>query len=999
MKVPSIQIIRPARAMSRRLALLFLPLLSGPVPAQQPPASPPATAASTAPVAPPLPGQLQAAPAAPPSRIPDLPPTGATPVPGTPLTSNKALPSTSNSGQFIVHGNDLPLRSAFSTRCEEIHEELRTLLKDKQPWVLPVVVLLNSGEAARKADKTVIMSLSQIDQVGFHLQVTVNLRPDLRPADFRAELIRTLLFERILRQQTEIPEKRTTLLPDWVYTGVLEALDYRKQARPSTLFAAIFKSGRIFGIEEIIEASPTQMDALSKTIYQTSCCALVLALLDQPEGGARLNRFLASLASDPRPERELLDQAFPSFATSPASLNKWWALQLASLSRPTASEPLSPQDTVKALEDALTLRYQARASEIPKPRPVVARITPLPATVRAAPLQRAGNPVPTLAETTPEEAAPTEENKRSFFSRLNPFSRRKSAVDEAVINAAIEEAAIEEAKTRAEEEAKETEVGALAVPAIELPEQPDVGQAQISATDAQKPFFNRWFGGGRPSLDAKPMTKPVDSSQNAGETDSNLESVKEPKEKKPSVLNPLNWFRRSKDSESTEPETSTPQPELEKAPEPKGGKPAESVSIDLERWLPEIDQPLIAYIFQESVTEDTPKKKRRFGLFGGDKKPEKKPEPADEPKPKGENAPSTPAKPKELESKSEDKPQKAVTSGSPKAKTEETSPKSTQVKDEEKPPQTAPEKVEPEMSQPSPDLKKVVTELSEEAKTEKPKREPLRFKSLFGSGKKNKEEEAKPEEPASNPEAAPAAPVPSAMSEEKAVLPKSESNEKNEAAKSKSPAAKIGEEKKPDVSKATNEAKPEPAKPKSSDKPQQSELAGKQGTPSQTKPVQNTAKVDSKPIAPPKPKTETQEPLVAAAVPIEDYASIMKRPDRQEILQRSLLSLNTLQQRSAVLLRPIVAEYVSIVASLAEGKAKNVDERLKQLRQRTQAALDQSKAIRDQLDLHEANSLPAMSGTFDDYLKLPETIRKEIPTRQDSISKYLDALDREFTRP
>jgi hypothetical protein len=76
-----------------------------------------------------------------------------------------------------------------------------------------------------------------------------------------------------------------------------------------------------------------------------------------------------------------------------------------------------------------------------------------------------------------------------------------------------------------------------------------------------------------------------------------------------------------------------------------------------------------------------------------------------------------------------------------------------------------------------------------------------------------------------------------------------------------------------------------------------------------------------------------------------------------------------------------------------------VDDRLKQLRQRTQIALDQSKAIRDQLDLHEANSLPAMSGTFDDYLKLPETIRKEIPPRQDSISKYLDALDREFSRP
>jgi hypothetical protein len=90
---------------------------------------------------------------------------------------------------------------------------------------------------------------------------------------------------------------------------------------------------------------------------------------------------------------------------------------------------------------------------------------------------------------------------------------------------------------------------------------------------------------------------------------------------------------------------------------------------------------------------------------------------------------------------------------------------------------------------------------------------------------------------------------------------------------------------------------------------------------------------------------------------------------------------------------------MAVVADLAEGKTKNADDRLKQLRRRVQTALDQSKAIRDQLDTHEANSLPAMSGAFDDFLKLPETIRNETPARQDPISKYLDALDREFARP
>jgi hypothetical protein len=220
------------------------------------------------------------------------------------------------------------------------------------------------------------------------------------------------------------------------------------------------------------------------------------------------------------------------------------------------------------------------------------------------------------------------------------------------------------------------------------------------------------------------------------------------------------------------------------------------------------------------------------------------------------------------------------------------------------------------------------------------------------------------------------------------------SEEKVETAKTMSPEPKPTEEKKTDSTKGGGEQKPVPSKPAPEEKPRQTESAKKQDTPGRS-PTEQTAK-----MAPaPKPQNVPDEPLMAAAVPIEDYAAIMKRPDHQEILQRSLLALNALQQRSAVLFRPIVAEYVSIVAGISEGKAKNVDDRLRKLRQQIQVALDQSKAIRDQLDLHEANSLPAMSGTFHDYLKLPETIRKEIPPRQDSISKYLDALDREFSKP
>jgi len=962
-----------------------------------PPAAP-ATAAPAPSVAPPLPGQLKAEPVAAPSRIPDLP---ARPVavPPTPLSANKTIPSTSSSGQFIVHGNDLPLRSAFSSRCEEIHDELRQLLHDQQPWVLPVVVLLNSGESARKADKAVTMTLSEVTHGGFHIQVTVNLRPDLRPTDFRTELVHALLAERVLRHQKEAV-KRPSILPDWVFTGVMEALDYRKQARPSTLFAAIFKSGKIFGIEEIIEASPTQMDALSKTIYRTSCCALVLALLDQPEGGARLNRFLASLSADARPERQLLDQAFPSFTTSPASLNKWWALQLASLSRPGMSEPLSPDATLAALEEAITVQYQARASEVPQPRarPVVARIKPTePATI--------STPKPATPDTPVEvaEAALGDDKKRGFFRWLNPFSHRKSQ-EESLIESAIEDAAQEEAKSRADEEAKTSETPVEVAANVTLPE---ADGPRVEAGEERKPFLNRWFGNGRKKVSAE-----------EAEAAAKAEAEAAAAGQKRSMLNPLNWFRggKAKEDKSAEPEEPVkPEPETEKKPAAK--KPAETAASLQQDWLTVEGSPLVAVVYQEAaVSEDSPKQKKRlFGIFGGSKKPEEpKKEPAPEPKKEEKAAPK-----KETKEAPQEKP-KAEPKPAP------------EKKPEEKKPAEAPPAPPAEMPA------EVVKFAEPPADPAKPRRG---LRGLFGGGDKKPADEPKPAAEPAAPEpmaaeAKPAAEKPKPAPEppaKEAPKPAEMAAEPPPAAEGEKPrsgpmqirplfgskkkeAALLPGEKPEEAPKAqpmTTDTKPEDAKP-AADKPKPKAVVKEESKP-KTEPAPEPKKeepmaAEAKPAEEPKPKPaetakkpekkpEENEPTVAASVPLEDYAAIMKRPDRKAILQRNFVALTALQQRSAVLLRPIVTDYSLLVGELMEGRAKNVDERLLKLRERTQLALDQSKAIRDQLDLHEANSSPAMSGSFEDYLRLPETIQKELPPRQDAISKYLDSLDREFSKP
>ncbi len=1048
-------------------------------------------------VPPPAPGQVQApagtAPtAAPPagtSRIPDVPAPALTPVPATPLSSGpKSVPSTSGSGQFIVHGQDARLKTAFSARCDEIKDELGRLLRDSQPWALPIVVLLNAGENARTAPQAVSTSVAQITHGGFHLQITVNLRPDLRPSEFRGEVVRALMTERVLRSQPEVTSKRTTLLPDWVLTGVMEALDYRRQARPSTLFAAIFKSGKIFGIEEIIEASPTQMDALSKTIYRTSCCALVLALLDQPEGSARLNRFLSSLATDARPERELLNRAFPSFASSAASLNKWWALQLAGLAQPKYSEPLTAADTLKSLEDALTLRYQAKASEIPKPRPIVQPVVASTGGSTAVDMPESTKPKPgpgqtvlQVGETTLITEAPSEEKEkaepgflRSFVARLNPFSKKRESNAD-IIESAIEEAAREEALSGQDETL--TPVPATPLPEIAVASTPG---PRTEDTNTRKPLFNRWFGSSETSsekTDAQAATTetpaetteapgppstpatPARPSTEAPDAAAPSEEAPEATGEKPSRWNPLNWFRRGK-----------PQP---KAPESAQSLPAADLGAsDLAFWQESLRQGQVKALILQQAAEPAaaappsgepppavaepeaapPPKKRGFlgGLFGG-KKGKKAEEPAPAP---AEATTPTPAM-NEAAEKSEgsgtseakkptDKPAASSQTTKPtseKPSSETASQSSTAAKDKKDtaapaqdskpatptaPGDAAPSSPTMATSAPTPATEAPVPVAEPVPESRTTKRGPVRLKDLFGRGKKPPTEEPAPAPsdpaavPATGMEAAPAAtetaeakPATSGKTEAPTEAPKAKPSEepKKTAASESAPkakatpkqdAAKETAKKTEDTPKAATRA-PEPPKPA----PKAAEPAAAMTATEKPaeKPVEKPAEKPAPKPEPPKvvekkkaePKPE--EPLVAAAVPIEDYSAIMKRPDRKQILDRNLAALRVLQERCAVLFRPIVGDYILLLTDLREDKAKNVDDRLKKLRQRSLAAVERSKAIRDLLDVHEANYSAAMSGVFDDYLSLPDRIQEELPPRQDPISKYLDALDREFSKP
>ncbi|MBE2284236.1 MAG: hypothetical protein IAE77_12335 [Prosthecobacter sp.] len=844
---------------------------------------------------PPLPGQLQnSAPASTP-KTPEMPKAAVPPpVPPSAPASNSAskmqaleaatqapavkevprvtapsdkLPittSTSTSGQFVVHGKVFETRSAMSSRCEDISQELRKVLNDKEPHVLPIVVVLKTGEDAAKATGPAISTaITELTHGGFHLQVTVIDRAGLKMEDLRKEVVRALLAERILRNQTKIvtPEGRL-LLPDWVMTGVLLAMDYKASARPSAMFATIFRSGKIYGIEEIISASPVTMDGLSRTIYETSCCALVLALADQPHGPQNFNKFLNSLASDPRSERELLNVAFPNFAASASSLNKWWALQLAALSKPGIAEPLTPAETFKAIGDAIQIRYEAKPDEVPeniKPRPFVLpqslvltmnepKSEPPPtrsSDETTAPKAKAKDTPPTASTETAE--ATTDETSEEKLKR--PLWRRLLFLGPA------------DAKSDAE--AQKTEE-----PVVVEKEEPPAEES-----DDKKPsFLSRLFGGG-------------------GSAEKNQDDPPEPKEEpKPADAKPVMEAKQA-ETQSAEPKKAEEKPvEAKKTAETKKpGPPAEEPPAE------------------EPEAEKKPSLLNPMNWFRGGKKPAE------------DKAPEKPA----AEAKSDEKPAKDEQAYATPAEVDFT--------------------------------RLIAPSLADAWQLLAPSGPRQAIGPLFRR-KPKVEEEKKPEsEPAE--ESKKAADKPKAE-------PKKESKPKttNPNAKSTSkPAAASGETR-------TNNPNSKPV-------PAAMVNPGTAGTP-----------------------TASKSGLVPVTLPLEEYKHILKHRDREKILNHNIATLRALELRVSVLFRPVVIGYLSAFLDLQEGKTKDMDKRIAALRQFAVVAYQKSIAVRDYLDWFEASESGRVSGKFDDYLNLPKIIEKELPPRTDPISKYLDAIDKEFSK-
>jgi len=355
--------VRPFRAVVLiLLSTLWLTAQENvPLPAKKEP--PPAERPAPADRAPGLP-KVKVAPSAP--QFPSQP----TPVTRVRLTPKPGVGESSvHGGQFRVYGPIKEHRDVLLSEAERTRREVAESLQFQSAFVFPIVIQIREAGALRPGREEIWTTVSQTDD-GYRIEVS--LVPQRNTVDgplLRQEIVRAVLAEILLRTHgaSEL-SGRDVPPPDWLLHGTLELLDYKALGRQSETFSTVFRLGHVLSIEDIFSVEPAGMDSVSRTVYRSSCCGLLLMLLERSQGGRNFAELCKLLPLMSGQDSSAIARAYPELSSSGNSLGKWWSLQLAAMSQPGLDELLSLQATDAELTKALTLRLAALPEEEKKPK-------------------------------------------------------------------------------------------------------------------------------------------------------------------------------------------------------------------------------------------------------------------------------------------------------------------------------------------------------------------------------------------------------------------------------------------------------------------------------------------------------------------------------------------------------------------------------------------------------------------------------------------------------
>ena len=264
----------------------------------------------------------------------------------------------SRSEQFRVTGKDSLLRGTVAMLAEQAKDELLRLTEEKDAWKIPVAIRLHGQPGDPLPARTVAMRLLVVEGV-MRLQIDIHLSRGIDQQSLQRAVTTALLYERALRTD---PGDVPLQVPPWLADGLCEATAWRLKQSDRQLYEALFQRGGLFRLDELFgmdDAEFAAMDGATRAAFRVSSGALVMALLEQPQGRKAFREFLTDAAAHQGEMPVLLRRHFPDLNLSETSLAKWWQLQLAVMGGLNPlTDILTITQTETQLEEALHLQFR-----------------------------------------------------------------------------------------------------------------------------------------------------------------------------------------------------------------------------------------------------------------------------------------------------------------------------------------------------------------------------------------------------------------------------------------------------------------------------------------------------------------------------------------------------------------------------------------------------------------------------------------------------------------
>lgn len=267
----------------------------------------------------------------------------------------------SRSGQFRVTGGDAMVRGTVALLAEETKDELLRLTGEEDKWKVPVTLHLHGRAGDPLPARTIAMRLIVVEGVKT-LRLDIHLSRGIEHERFKRSITAALLYGRALAADAGSDEDHALSVPPWLADGLREASAWRLNQTDRRLYEALFKHGGLFRIGEIFAVDDREfenLDGATRAAFRVSSGALVMALLEQPQGKEGFRAFLSEAAAFEGEMPTLLRRHFPELNLSETSLAKWWALQLAAKGGINLlTDILTIPQTETALAEALRLHFR-----------------------------------------------------------------------------------------------------------------------------------------------------------------------------------------------------------------------------------------------------------------------------------------------------------------------------------------------------------------------------------------------------------------------------------------------------------------------------------------------------------------------------------------------------------------------------------------------------------------------------------------------------------------